>query len=98
MHDSLSTGSSLMPQKKNPDPLELVRGKSGKAVGLLTGWLTSMKGLPFGYNKDLQEDKAIAVEAEEIVNARARTTATAIRTLTLRPDVMRQAASGLLLA
>lgn len=98
IHDSVSTGSSLMPQKKNPDPLELVRGKSGKAVGLMTGWLTSMKGLPLGYNKDLQEDKAIAFEAEDMVIACARTTATAIRTLTLRPDVARTAASGLLLA
>ena len=98
IHDSVSTGSSLMPQKKNPDPLELVRGKSGKAVGLMTGWLTSMKGLPFGYNKDLQEDKAIAFEAEDMVIACARTTATAIRTLTLRPHAARAAASGLLLA
>src|SRR6187397_2620762 len=83
--DSVATGSSLMPQKKNPDPLELVRGKSGKAVGLLTGWLTTMKGLPLGYNKDLQEDKAIAFEAEDMVIACARTTATFVRTLTLRP-------------
>jgi argininosuccinate lyase len=87
-----------MPQKKNPDPLELVRGKSGKAVGLLTGWLTSMKGLPLGYNKDLQEDKAITFEAEDALIACARTTATAVRTLTLRPDVAHRAASGLLLA
>ena len=58
IHDSVATGSSLMPQKKNPDPLELVRGKSGKAIGVLTGWLATMKGLPLGYNKDLQEDKA----------------------------------------
>ena len=84
-----------MPQKKNPDPLELVRGKSGKVVGLLTGWLTSMKGLPLGYNKDLQEDKAIAFEAEDTVIACARTTATVVRTLTLRADVARAAASGL---
>jgi argininosuccinate lyase len=96
--DSVSTGSSLMPQKKNPDPLELVRGKSGKAIGLLTGWLTTMKGLPLGYNKDLQEDKAIAFEAEDLVIACARTTATVIRTLKLRPAVARAAASGLLLA
>ncbi|HVQ41713.1 MAG TPA: argininosuccinate lyase [Vicinamibacterales bacterium] len=96
--DSVSTGSSLMPQKKNPDPLELVRGKAGKAVGLLTGWLTTMKGLPLGYNKDLQEDKAIAFEAEDLVIACARTTATVIRTLKLRPAVARAAASGLLLA
>jgi len=87
-----------MPQKKNPDPLELVRGKTGKAVGLLTGWLTTMKGLPLGYNKDLQEDKAIAFEAEDLTVACARTSATVIRTLKLRPEVARAAASGLLLA
>jgi argininosuccinate lyase len=98
MHDSVSTGSSLMPQKKNPDPLELVRGKSGKSIGMLAGWLASMKGLPLGYNKDLQEDKAIAFEAEDLVIACTRTSATAVRTLTLRPAVTRQAASGLLLA
>jgi argininosuccinate lyase len=98
IHDSVATGSSLMPQKKNPDPLELVRGKSGKLVGLLTGWLTSMKGLPLGYNKDLQEDKGIAFEAEDTLIACARTTATVVRTLTLRPNVARTAASGLLLA
>jgi argininosuccinate lyase len=98
IHDSVATGSSLMPQKKNPDPLELVRGKTGKLVGLLTGWLTSMKGLPLGYNKDLQEDKGIAFEAEDTVIACVRTTATVVRTLTLRPEVARAAASGLLLA
>ena len=96
--DSVATGSSLMPQKKNPDPLELVRGKSGKAVGLLAGWLTTMKGLPIGYNKDLQEDKAVAFEAEDMVIACARTTATVVRTLGLRPAIARTAASGLLLA
>ena len=96
--DSVATGSSLMPQKKNPDPLELVRGKSGKAIGLLTGWLTTMKGLPLGYNKDLQEDKAIAFEAEDMVTACSQTTATVVRTLKLRPEVTRAAASGLLLA
>jgi argininosuccinate lyase len=98
LSDAVATGSSLMPQKKNPDPLELVRGKAGKAIGTLTGWLTTMKGLPFGYNKDLQEDKAIAFEAEDTLIACARTTAIAVRTLTLRPDVARAAASGLLLA
>src|SRR5688572_19139278 len=98
IHDSVATGSSLMPQKKNPDPLELVRGRSGKAVGTLTGWLTTLKGLPLGYNKDLQEDKAIAFDAEDSLIGCAGVTATAVRTLTLRPDVARQAASGLLLA
>ena len=96
--DSVATGSSLMPQKKKPDPLELVRGKSGKAIGLLTGWLTTVKGLPLGYNKDLQEDKAIAFEAEDLTVACAGTTATVVRTLALRRDRARQAASGLLLA
>jgi argininosuccinate lyase len=98
LDDSVATGSSLMPQKKNPDPLELVRGKSGRGVGWLTGWLVTMKGLPFGYNKDLQEDKALAFEAEDTVIACARTTATVIRTLALRADRARAAASGLLLA
>src|SRR6185295_4378768 len=98
IHDSVATGSSLMPQKKNPDPLELVRGKAGKALGLLTGWMTTMKGLPLGYNKDLQEDKAIAFEAEDMVIACARTSATVVRTLALKKDVARAAASGLLLA
>jgi len=96
--DSVATGSSLMPQKKNPDPLELVRGKSGKAVGLLAGWLTTMKGLPLGYNKDLQEDKAIAFEAEDMMIGCASTTAAVVRTLRLRPEVAKAAASGLLLA
>jgi argininosuccinate lyase len=98
IHDSVATGSSLMPQKKNPDPLELVRGKAGKAIGMLTGWLATLKGLPFGYNKDLQEDKAIAFEAEDTTVACCRTTAAVVRTLALRPGAARQAASGLLLA
>ena len=96
--DSVATGSSLMPQKKNPDPLELVRGKSGKTLGQLTGWLATMKSLPLGYNKDLQEDKAVAFDVEDTVVACARTSATFVRTLTLRPDPARVAASGLLLA
>ena len=98
LHDSVATGSSLMPQKKNPDPLELVRGKTGRAIGDLMALLTTMKGIPSGYNKDLQEDKAIAFEAEDMVIGCARTTATVVRTLTLRPSVTRAAASGLLLA
>jgi argininosuccinate lyase len=98
LHDSVATGSSLMPQKKNPDPLELVRGKSGKVAGMLSGWLMTMKGLPIGYNKDLQEDKSIAFEAEDTVIGCSRTSATVVRTLKLRPEVTRNAASGLLLA
>jgi len=98
IHDSVATGSSLMPQKKNPDPLELVRGQSGRSIGMLAGWMATMKGLPLGYNKDLQEDKATAFAAEDMVLACARTTATVVRTLTLRPETARRAASGLLLA
>ena len=57
LHDSCSTGSSIMPQKKNPDVAELARGKSGRLIGNLTGLLATLKGLPFAYNRDLQEDK-----------------------------------------
>ena len=57
LHDEWSTGSSIMPQKKNPDVAELARGKSGRLIGNLTGLLATLKGMPFGYNRDLQEDK-----------------------------------------
>jgi argininosuccinate lyase len=98
LDDTVATGSSLMPQKKNPDPLELVRGKSGRAIGLVAGWLATMKSLPLGYNKDLQEDKATAFEAEDTVLGCVAVTTTVIRTLALRESVARAAASGLLLA
>ncbi len=65
LDDAFSTGSSLMPQKKNPDALELVRGKSGKLIGLLTGLLATLKGLPSAYDKDLQEDKPPVFEAAD---------------------------------
>jgi argininosuccinate lyase len=96
--DEVATGSSLMPQKKNPDPMELVRGKAGRAIGVLSGWLATMKGLPLGYNKDLQEDKALAFSSEDDVAGCLMTCAAVVRTLTPRPTVMRHAASGLLLA
>src|SRR2546425_929048 len=57
LSDAVATGSSLMPQKKNPDSMELVRGKAGRVFGHLTSLLTTMKGLPLAYNKDMQEDK-----------------------------------------
>jgi argininosuccinate lyase len=63
--DEVATGSSLMPQKKNPDPMELVRGKAGTSLGILIGWLAAMKGTPLGYNKDYQEDKAALFAAED---------------------------------
>ena len=98
LSDALATGSSLMPQKKNPDPMELVRGKAGRAIGVLSGWLATMKGLPLGYNKDLQEDKALAFSAEDDLAGCLMTCAAVVRTLTPRVAIMRQAASGLLLA
>jgi argininosuccinate lyase len=96
--DAVATGSSLMPQKKNPDPMELVRGKSGRAIGLLTGWITAMKGTPAGYNKDFQEDKGAVFDAEDTLLGCAMTSAAVVRTLTPRVDRLRAAASGLLLA
>ena len=98
LDDRAATGSSLMPQKKNPDPLELVRGKSGRVIGHLTGWLVSMKGLPAGYNKDMQEDKEALFDAEDTWIACLRATASVIAGLTPNPAVTTRAASGLLLA
>ena len=96
--DSSATGSSMMPQKKNPDPLELVRGKAGRAIGHLTGFLVTMKGLPTGYNKDLQEDKEPLFDAEDTLAVSLDATTAVIGKLTLHRDRTAHAASGLLLA
>ena len=96
--DSSATGSSMMPQKKNPDPLELVRGKAGRAIGNLTGFLVTMKGLPTGYNKDLQEDKEPLFDAEDTLAVSLAATASVIRNLSLHADRTGRAAAGLLLA
>ncbi|HJU43674.1 MAG TPA: argininosuccinate lyase [Vicinamibacterales bacterium] len=96
--DSSATGSSMMPQKKNPDPLELVRGKAGRAIGHLTGFLVTMKALPTGYNKDLQEDKEPLFDAEDTLAVSLDATAAVISKLTLHRDRTTRAASGLLLA
>ena len=96
--DKVATGSSLMPQKKNPDPLELVRGKSGRAIGHLTGWLVTMKGLPSGYNKDLQEDKEALFDAEHTMLESTLATTVVIDSLQLRRTATEAAASGMLLA
>lgn len=96
--DRSATGSSMMPQKKNPDPLELVRGKSGRAIGHLTGLLATMKGLPTGYNKDLQEDKEPVFDSEDTLTASLIATRSVLAQLTLRGERTRLAASGLLLA
>src|SRR5438093_4833129 len=98
LSDALSTGSSMMPQKKNPDPLELVRGKSGRAIGHLIALLTTMKGLPSGYNKDLQEDKQAVFDAEDTLVGCLATVRAVVVGLTLNREAAASAASGLLLA
>jgi argininosuccinate lyase len=98
LSDALSTGSSMMPQKKNPDPLELVRGKAGRSVGSLVGLLTAMKGLPSGYNKDLQEDKHAVFDSEDTLSGCLAVTGAVIDGLSLNRERAETAASGLLLA
>ena len=98
LSDRVATGSSLMPQKKNPDPLELVRGKAGRVVGRAAGWLATMKGLPSGYNKDLQEDKEAVFDAEDAVGGSLAAVTTVVASLELRPRAGEAAAGGLPLA
>jgi argininosuccinate lyase len=98
LSDALSTGSSMMPQKKNPDPLELVRGKAGRAMGHLLALLTTMKGLPSGYNKDLQEDKQAVFDAEDTLAGCLAVSTRVVQGLTLNRERAAAAASGLLLA
>src|SRR5258708_28322703 len=96
--DAAATGSSLMPQKKNPDPLELVRGKSGRVIGHLMGWLVTMKGLPAGYNKDLQEDKEALFDAEDTWTGCLRAVASVVGGLEPNAAATARAAPALLLA
>lgn len=96
--DEVATGSSLMPQKKNPDPLELVRGQAGRTIGHLAGWLATVKGLPAGYNKDLQEDKEAVFDAEDTVAGALAAMRAVVATLTLHRGAAERAASGLLVA
>ena len=98
MADAYSTGSSLMPQKKNPDALELLRGKSGRLVGGLAGMLTLLKGLPSAYNKDLQEDKEPLLDAVDTLRLALPVANSVLQTLTLRPDRMIAALGDELLA
>ena len=98
LSDALSTGSSMMPQKKNPDPLELVRGKTGRAIGQLVALLTAIKGLPSGYNKDLQEDKQAVFDAEDTLTGCLTVVESVVNGLTLNRPRAEAAASGLLLA
>lgn len=96
--DAYSTGSSLMPQKKNPDALELLRGKSGRLVGHLTGLVMTLKGLPSTYNKDLQEDKEPLFDAVASMSGSLQIACGVLSTLQTRPAAMRAALSPELLA
>jgi argininosuccinate lyase len=98
LSDAISTGSSMMPQKKNPDPLELVRGKAGRVIGQLMALLTVLKALPSGYNKDLQEDKHAVFDAEDTLAGCLAVTRAVVEGLTLDRARAEAAASGLLLA
>ena len=93
LDDAFSTGSSIMPQKKNPDITELVRGKSGRVFGDLMGLLTVMKGLPLAYNKDMQEDKDAIFDAFDTVKICLTTMIPMVDTMKMIPDNMRKAAA-----
>ncbi len=88
LDDAYATGSSLMPQKKNPDLLELARGKSGRLIGLLTGLLAVLKGLPSAYDKDLQEDKLPVFEAADVLDAVLPVLGGILKTLVVHKDRM----------
>lgn len=88
LNDRYSTGSSLMPQKRNADPMELARGKTGRLIGNLTGFLTTLKGLPSSYNKDLQEDKEALFDSFDHLHLLLPVITAIIDTLKLNPDKM----------
>lgn len=90
--DSYSTGSSIMPQKKNPDIAELVRGKTGRVYGALMSLLTTMKGLPLAYNKDMQEDKEFVFDATDTVKGCVALFTGMLRTIKFNKDVMEDSA------
>ena len=92
--DAYTTGSSIMPQKKNPDMAELVRGKTGRVYGDLMGILTVLKGLPLAYNKDMQEDKEAIFDAFDTVKMCLTAFIPMIDTMTVLPENMRKAAAG----
>ncbi len=92
LDDAYSTGSSIMPQKKNPDIAELVRGKTGRVYGALMSLLTTMKGLPLAYNKDMQEDKEMTYDAIDTVKACISLFDGMLSTITFRKEVMERSA------
>ena len=94
LDDAYATGSSIMPQKKNPDVAELVRGKTGRVYGGLVTLLTMMKSLPLAYNKDMQEDKEAIFDAIDTVEMCLPVFTAMLATLTVKPDNMHKAAAG----
>ncbi len=94
LSDAYSTGSSIMPQKKNPDFAELIRGKTGRVYGDLMGLLTTMKGLPLAYNKDMQEDKEGVFDAVDTLGNSLVVMTGMIRTMQVNADAMRAGAHG----
>ena len=96
--DRYSTGSSLMPQKRNADPMELMRGKTGRVIGNLTGFLTTLKGLPSGYNKDLQEDKETLFDSVDAMHRLLPVMTAIIGALQINADKMRAALDEEMLA
>ncbi|MGB8982019.1 MAG: argininosuccinate lyase [Anaerolineales bacterium] len=98
LSDAFSTGSSLMPQKKNPDLFELARGKAGTMIGLLTGFMTTLKGLPSTYDKDLQEDKVPVFQATDTLLAILPVLAGALETMKVNQERMSAAIDSSMLA
>jgi len=94
MDDEFSTGSSIMPQKKNPDFAELVRGKTGRVIGDLTSLLVTMKGLPLAYNKDMQEDKEVVFDAIDTVASSLRAMSGMLDSMRINADRMHEGARG----
>jgi argininosuccinate lyase len=94
LSDDYSTGSSIMPQKRNPDAAELVRGHSGRIVGALTGLMVTMKGLPLAYSKDMQDDKEPLFEARDLLMLSLQALAGMVETVEFVPERMREAAAS----
>ncbi|MFT5201924.1 MAG: argininosuccinate lyase, partial [Candidatus Aldehydirespiratoraceae bacterium] len=94
LDDAFSTGSSMMPQKKNPDIAELARGKAGRLIGHLTGFLTTLKGLPLAYNKDMQEDKEPLFDSVDTIRLTLLALDGMIASNTYRTERMAAAASS----
>src|SRR5207237_1751260 len=92
LSDAFATGSSLMPQKKNPDVAELARGKAGRLIGNLTGLLATLKGLPLAYNRDLQEDKEPLFDSVATMLTMIPALSGAVRTMRFDTDAMARAA------